>query len=43
MNLNHALIEKRPEGVTRHNKLIVQRDNASAHKAKPVQNSIKAF
>ena len=43
INLNHALIEKRPEWATRHGKVILQHDNAPAHKAKPVQDTIKAL
>ena len=42
INLNYALIEKRPEWARRHGKVILLYDNAPAHKAKPVQNTIKA-
>ena len=43
INLNHALIEKRPEWARRHGKVILLHDNAPAHKAKSVQDTIKAF
>lgn len=43
INLNHALIEKRPEWARRHGKVILLHDNAPAHKAKPVQDTIKAL
>lgn len=43
INLNHALIEKRPELARRHGKVILLHDNAPAHKAKPVQETIKAL
>lgn len=43
INLNHALIEKRPEWARRHGKVILLHDNAPAHKAKPVQDTIKTL
>ena len=43
INLNHALIEKRPEVARRHGKVILLHDNAPAHKAKPVQDTIKTL
>lgn len=43
INMNHALIEKRPEWARRHGKVILLHDNAPAHKAKPVQDTIKAL
>ena len=43
INLNHALIEKRPEWARRHGKVILLNDNAPAHKAKPVQDTIKTL
>ena len=43
INLNHALIEKRPEWARRHGKVILLHDNAPAHKAKSVQDTIKAL
>lgn len=43
INLNQALIEKRPEWARRHGKVILLHDNAPAHKAKPVQDTIKTL
>ena len=43
INLNHALIEKRPEWARRHGKVILLHDNAPPHKAKLVQDTIKAL
>jgi [histone H3]-lysine36 N-dimethyltransferase SETMAR len=43
INLNHALVEKRPEWATRHGKVILLHDNAPAHKAKRVHDTIKAL
>lgn len=43
INLNHALIEKRPEWARRHGKVILLHDNAPPHKAKPVQDTIKTL
>ena len=43
INLNHALIEKRPDWATRHGKLILQQDNASSHTAKDVRDTISAL
>lgn len=43
INLNHALIEKRPEWARRHGKVILLHDNAPAHKAKRVQDTIKTL
>ena len=34
INLNHALIEKRPEWARRHGKVILLHDIATAHKSK---------
>ena len=41
IELNNALVEKRPEWATTDGKIIVQHDNIPAFKAKPVQNTIK--
>ena len=43
INLNHALIEKRPEWARRHGKVILQNDNAPSHTAKVVKNTLKAL
>ena len=43
INLNHALIEKRPEWDTRHERLIFQHDNAPAHTSKVVKDTISAL
>ena len=43
INLNHALIEKRPDWATRHGKVILQQDNASSHTAKDVRDTISAL
>ena len=43
INLNHALIEKRPEWAWKHGKVILQHDNASSHTAKVVKNTLKAL
>ena len=43
IELNNALIEKRPEWATRDVKVIVQHDNIPAFKAKLVQDTIKEF
>lgn len=43
INLNHALIEKRPEWATRHGKVILLHDNAPSHTAKDVKAEIKAL
>lgn len=43
INLNHALIEKRPEWARRHGKVILQHDNAPAHSAKVVKETISAL
>ena len=43
INFNHALIEKRPEWARRHGKVILLHDNAPAHKAKSVQDTMKVF
>lgn len=43
INLNQALIEKRPEWARRHGKVILQHDNAPAHCAKPVKDCLKTL
>ncbi|GBP26220.1 Mariner Mos1 transposase [Eumeta japonica] len=43
IDLNNALIEKRPEWARRHGKVILLHDNAPAHKAKEVQDTIKVL
>ena len=43
INLNHALIENRPEWARRHGKVILQHGNASSHTAKVVKNTLKAL
>lgn len=43
INLNHVLIEKRPQWARRHAKVILLHDNAPAHKAKLIQDTIKAI
>lgn len=43
INLNHALIEKRPEWARRHGKVILQHDNAPSHKAKAVKDTLSAL
>ena len=43
INLNHALIKKRPEWTRRHGKVILQHDNAPYHTAKVVKNTLKAL
>lgn len=43
INLNHALIEKRPEWARRHGKVILQHDNAPSHTAKQVKDTISAL
>ena len=43
INLNHALIEKRPEVARRYGMVISLHDNAPAHKANPVQDTIKTL
>ena len=43
INLNHVLIEKRPEWARRHGKVILQHDNAPSHTAKVVKNTLKAL
>jgi len=43
INLNHALIEKRPEWARRHGKVILQHDNAPSHTAKPVKDTLKTL
>ncbi|GBM63638.1 hypothetical protein AVEN_174020-1 [Araneus ventricosus] len=40
VNLNHMLIVKRPQGTTRHYKLILLHDNASSHTSKPVNKHV---
>lgn len=43
INLNHALIEKRPEWARRHGKVILLHDNAPSHTAKPVKDALKSL
>lgn len=43
INLNHALIEKRPEWARRHGRVILLHDNASSHTAKSTKDTIKAL
>lgn len=43
INLNHALIEKRPEWARRHGKVILQHDNAPSHTAKLVKDTLKTL
>ena len=44
INLNHALIEKRPEWARRrHGRVILLHDNASSHTAKSTKETIKAL
>lgn len=43
MRLSRALKEKRPETVTRHNKVILQHDNARPHVAKPVKTYLETL
>ena len=43
INLNHALLEKRPEWDTRHERVILQHDNASCHRTSIVQDTIKTL
>jgi len=41
INLNHALIVKRPEWARRHGKVILLHDNAPSHTSKPVKDMLK--
>ena len=43
MDLNQALLEKRPEYQKRQHKVILYHDNATLHTVKPVKETIKAF
>lgn len=43
INLNHALLEKRPEWDTRHERVILQHDNAPCHRTSIVQDTIKTL
>ena len=43
INVNHALIEKRPEWARRNGKVILQHDNGPSHAAKVVKNILKAM
>ncbi|KAL6253754.1 hypothetical protein P5V15_015558 [Pogonomyrmex californicus] len=43
INLNHALIERRPEWARRHGKVILLHDNAPSHTAKPVKDTLKSL
>jgi len=40
IDLNRALIEKRPEWAKRHGKVILLHDNAPSHTSKPVRETI---
>lgn len=42
-NLNHALIEKRPEWARRHGRVILQHDNAPSHATKVVKDTVAAL
>lgn len=41
INLNHALFEKQPERDMRHERVILQHDNALSHRISIVQDTIK--
>jgi [histone H3]-lysine36 N-dimethyltransferase SETMAR len=43
INLNHALIEKRPQWARRHGKVILQHDNAPSHTARSVKDTLKTL
>ncbi|KAL6258324.1 hypothetical protein P5V15_010271 [Pogonomyrmex californicus] len=43
INLNHALIERRPEWARRHGKVILLHDNAPSHTAKPMKDTLKSL
>nr|CCC86608.1 transposase [Tapinoma nigerrimum] len=43
INLNCALIERRPQYAQRHDKVILQHDNAPSHTAKPVKEMLKSL
>lgn len=43
INLNHALIEKRPQWARRHGRVILLHDNASSNTAKSTKETIKAL
>lgn len=43
INLNHALIQKRPEWARRHGKVILQHDNAPSHTARSVKDTLKTL
>lgn len=43
INLNHALIEKRPEWARRHGKVILLHDNAPAHTTRVVKDTLSAL
>ena len=43
INLNDALMEKRPEWARRHGKVILLHDNAPSHTEKPVQEKLKSL
>ena len=43
INLNHALIEKRPEWARRHGKVILQHDNTPSHTTKVVNNTLETL
>lgn len=43
INLNRALLQKRPEYQKRQHKVILLHDNAPSHRAKPVQETLEAL
>jgi len=43
IDLNHALLQKRPEYQKRQHKVIFLHDNAPAHKSKPVKDTLEAL
>jgi hypothetical protein len=43
INLNNALIEKRPEWAKRHGKVILLHDNAPSHTSKLAKNTLKSL
>jgi len=43
INLNHALIGKRPEWARRHGKVILQHDNEPSHTARSVKDTLKTL
>ena len=43
INLNQALIEKRPEWAKRHGKVILLHDNAPSHTSKLAKDTLKSL